>query len=59
VVTAQNSCCYGIFQMHWTAHQSWLSGLGITTPQQLFDPTVNARAAYTLYQRAGGWGPWT
>jgi LysM repeat protein len=59
VATAQNFCCYGIFQMHWTAHQSWLAGLGVTTPEQLFDVTTNAYVAYALYQRSGGWGPWT
>ena len=59
IPTAQNSCCYGVFQMHWDAHNGWLAGLGITSPEQLFDVTDNAYAAYALYQRSGGWGPWT
>ena len=59
VATARNSCCYGVFQIHWTAHKSWLAGLGITSPEQLFDVTNNAYAAYALYQRSGGWGPWS
>jgi hypothetical protein len=59
VATARNSCCYGVFQMHWEAHKSWLSGVGITSPAQLFDVTTNAYVAYALYQRSGGWGPWT
>jgi len=58
VPTAKNFCCYGIFQMYWEVHKSWLSDLGITDDQQLYDPATNARAAYALYQRAGGWGPW-
>jgi LysM repeat protein len=58
VPTAKNSCCYGLFQMYWTVHQSWLDDIGITDDRQLFDPATNARAAYELYQRAGGWGPW-
>jgi LysM repeat protein len=58
LATAKNSCCYGLFQIHWNAHRSWLGELGITSPTQLFDPTLNARAALTLYVRAGGWGPW-
>ncbi len=59
VPTAKNYCCYGVFQIYWSVHQSWLAGLGITSAEQLYDPTTNARAAYALYQRAGGWGPWT
>ncbi len=58
VPTAKNSCCYGLFQVYWSVHRSWLSGLGITSADQLYDPATNARAALTLYQRAGGWGPW-
>ena len=53
-----NSCCYGLFQIHWTAHKSWLASLGVTSAVQLYDPTVNATAAYALYQRSGGFGPW-
>jgi hypothetical protein len=53
-----NWCCYGLFQIHWTAHRSWLAGFGVTSASQLYDPTVNATVAYALYQRAGGWGPW-
>jgi LysM repeat protein len=56
--TAKNNCCYGVFQIYWSVHRSWLADLGITSAEQLFDPTLNARAALTLYQRAGGWGPW-
>ena len=39
--------------------KGWLAGIGVTSGDQLFDPRVNATAAYTLYQRAGGWGPWS
>ncbi|HUS43171.1 MAG TPA: hypothetical protein VMY16_10935 [Ilumatobacteraceae bacterium] len=53
-----NSCCYGLFQIHWNAHRSWLATIGVTSVTQLYDPMVNATAAYTLYQRAGGFGPW-
>lgn len=55
---AQNFCCYGIFQIYWEVHRGWLDEIGVTSSQQLFDPETNARAAYALYQRAGGWGPW-
>ena len=56
--TARNSCCYGVFQVYWSVHRSWLSDLGITSADQLYDPATNARAALALYLRAGGWGPW-
>lgn len=51
-------CCYGVFQIHWTAHRSWLDDYGINTSSDLFDARKNITAAYALYQRAGGWGPW-
>lgn len=62
----KNACCYGLFQIHWGAHHSWLAGLGIFSASQLYDAETNARAAYALYQRAdaangdngNGWGPW-
>jgi hypothetical protein len=53
-----NSCCYGLFQIHWEAHRSWLSSVGVTSVWQLYDAKLNTVAAYTLYQRAGGFGPW-
>jgi LysM repeat protein len=53
-----NYCCYGLFQIHWNAHRSWLSTLGVTSVSQLFDPVVNTNVAYALYQRSGGFGPW-
>jgi hypothetical protein len=53
-----NSCCYGLFQIHWEAHRSWLSSIGVTSAWQLYDANVNTVAAYTLYQRSGGFGPW-
>jgi LysM repeat protein len=56
--TAKNFCCYGLFQVYYQVHRGWLAGIGVTSGEQLLDPVVNARAAYTLYQRAGGWGPW-
>lgn len=58
VPTARNSCCYGLFQIYWNVHKGWLDDLGITSVDQLYDPATNARAAYALYERAGGFGPW-
>ena len=57
--TAYNgSCCYGVFQIHWEAHRSWLDDYGIVTTNDLLDARKNITAAYAIYQRAGGWGPW-
>lgn len=55
---AHNWCCYGLFQIYWNVHKSWLDDLGITSASHLLDARTNARAAYALYQRSGGWGPW-
>jgi LysM repeat protein len=54
----RNSCCFGLFQLYFNVHKSWLSQIGVTTATQLYDPKVNAFAALVLYNRAGGWGPW-
>ena len=53
-----NYCCYGLFQIYFSVHQSWLADLGINQAEHLFDARLNTIAAYTLYQQAGGWGPW-
>jgi hypothetical protein len=59
VPTVRNACCWGLYQIYWTVHRSWLCPeLGICNASQLYDPRTNAEAAYALYQRAGGWGPW-
>jgi LysM repeat protein len=52
-------CCYGVFQIYWSVHRSWMSGHGVTSVSQLLDARTNIEMAYRIYQRAGGWGPWT
>jgi hypothetical protein len=54
----KNYCCYGLFQIYWSVHRGWLKTMGVSSATQLYDAETNARAAYALYQRAGGWGPW-
>jgi hypothetical protein len=54
----RNYCCYGLFQIHWESHRSWLAGFGVTSAEQLYDPLVNSQVALALYMRSGGWGPW-
>ena len=54
----RNYCCFGLFQIYWNVHKSWLKEMGIASAAGLYDPTANANAAYALYQRSGGWGPW-
>jgi hypothetical protein len=58
VPTARNYCCYGLFQIYYEVHAGWLSSVGVNSAEDLFDPYLNSRAAYVLYQRSGGWGPW-
>ncbi len=55
----RNYCCYGLFQIYYKVHKGWLSNLGITSAEQLYDPKTNAYAAYVMYLRSGGWGPWS
>ena len=47
-----------MFQINWSSHKSWLSAYGITSANDLLDARKNIPAAYALYQRSGGWGPW-
>ncbi len=57
--TAYNGwCCYGVFQIYWSVHQSWLDDFGVYSATDLYDARKNAEAAYALYRGAGGWGPW-
>ena len=53
-----SKCCYGLFQIYYRWHKSWLPEVGVTSPNQLLDPRLNAAAAYRMYQRNNGWGPW-
>jgi hypothetical protein len=53
---AKNFCCYGLFQINAAANVASLRALGATA-NDLFDPLVNARVAYYMYQRSG-WAPW-
>lgn len=57
IPTVRNSCCYGLFQIYYSAHRTWLATMGITTAAQLYDPRVNATAALALYNNSG-WAPW-
>jgi hypothetical protein len=54
----RNYCCFGLFQIYWEVHKGWLAEMGVTSSAQLYDAETNARAAFALYQRSGGWGPW-
>ncbi len=56
---AQSQCCSGLFQIYYDVHKGWLADLGIDSRNDLYDPRTNAEAALALYQRAGGWGPWS
>ncbi len=58
IPTVRNYCCFGLFQIYYNVHKGWLAAIGVTSADKLYDPRVNATAAYALYLRAGGWGPW-
>ena len=53
-----SKCCYGLFQIYYRWHKSWLPEVGVTSADQLLDPRLNASAAYRMYQRNNGWGAW-
>lgn len=55
--TVRNACCYGLFQIHWTAHRAWLAQFGVTSASQLLDARTNTEVAYQLYL-IDGWRPW-
>ena len=58
VIGIPNDCCYGLFQIYYKWHKTWLPKLGVTRPRQLLDPRTNAIAALEIYRRNNGWGPW-
>jgi hypothetical protein len=57
VPTVRNWCCFGLFQIYFEMNKKTLNAVGVTVAEQLYDPRVNAEAAYAIYQRSG-WGPW-
>lgn len=48
-----NPCCWGLFQLNWSAHHAWLSQFGANSASDLLDPRINATAAFALFQQAG------
>jgi hypothetical protein len=53
------ACCWGLFQINWDAHQSWLKrDFGLKKAEDLHDPKVNAKAARQLYVWAGNYNDW-
>jgi len=58
VVGGTRNCCWGLFQIYYEVHKSWLPTVGVNAPEDLLDARTNARAAYRIYQRSGSWRPW-
>ena len=53
------ACCWGLFQINWDAHQSWLKrDFGLKKAEDLHDPTINAKAARQLYVWRGNYNDW-
>lgn len=44
---------YGLWQIRWPVHAANLKKIGITSPQQLYDPLLNAKAAKMIYDSQG------
>jgi murein DD-endopeptidase MepM/ murein hydrolase activator NlpD len=44
---------YGLWQIRWPVHAANLRKIGITSPQQLYDPLLNAKAAKMIYESQG------
>jgi LysM repeat protein len=57
-VVNSSGCCYGLFQIYYRWHKTWLPNVGVNSAQDLLNPRLNAVAAYRMYQRNNGWGPW-
>ena len=55
---SSSKCCYGLFQIYYRFHKSWLPNVGVNSANELLNPQLNAVAAYRMYQRSNGWGPW-
>ena len=58
VIGIPNKCCYGLFQIYYRWHKQWLPKIGVVKASQLLDPRLNTKAAYQIYLRNNGWGPW-
>jgi hypothetical protein len=54
----RSGCCYGIFQIYYRWHKTWLPNVGVNSAQDLLNPRLSAIAAYRMYQRNNGWAPW-
>ena len=57
-VVNRSGCCYGIFQIYYRWHKTWLPNVGVNSAQDLLNPRLSAIAAYRMYQRNNGWAPW-
>ena len=53
-----SKCCYGLFQIYYRWHKTWLPNVGVNSAQDLLNPRLNAIAAFRMYQRNNGWAPW-
>lgn len=47
-----NGPSYGLWQINIAKHAEFQG-------ENLFDPQTNANGAYSIWQQAGGWGPWS
>ena len=57
-IGGSGKCCYGLFQINYYWHRSWLTKIGILRATELLEPRANAVAALEIYRRNNGWEPW-
>lgn len=52
---------YGLWQIRFPVHRAALAKIGVTSPQQLYDPLTNAKAAKMIYDSQGitAWSAFT
>jgi len=50
-----NTSDHGMWQINWSANGETAKSLGANNAEDLFDPYLNAKVAYKLFQNAKGW----
>lgn len=54
---------WGLLQLQWSAHKTWMIEHGVTSREELLDPWLNLHLGWLLFQIAAshygcGWQPW-
>lgn len=49
---------YGLFQISRQYHEGTFNSMGYNWDRDIWNPWANAQLARSIYNQAGGWGPW-